>query len=84
MTSLVIDELNANDSEEGRLVAKTLVRLAKEGNASMLKLLYDRVEPQEPFTDEELEQLTPQQRYERVLAFLERAAARRDLPATRS
>ena len=84
LTLLVIEGLEANDKQEGREVAMTLIRLAREGNASMLKLLYDRVEPQDPFTDETNEELTDEERIDRFLRLVERARARRDQPTTRS
>jgi hypothetical protein len=84
MTELVIEELEANDKEEGRAIAKQLIKLAKDGNAAMLKVLYDRVQPASIQIEEEEEPLTHEQRMDRVLRLFERAGARRTQPATRS
>jgi hypothetical protein len=84
MTELVIDELEANDKEEGRAIAKQLIAEAKKGNASILKVLYDRIQPVTLLIEEEDEPLTDEQRMDRVLRLFERAGARRTQPATRS
>ena len=82
MTELVIEELEANDNAEGKAIAKQLINEAKKGNASILKVLYDRVQPPALVIEEPDTPLTDEQRMDRLLRLFERAGARRTLPDT--
>ena len=75
MTELVIDVLDAEDLTQGKAVAQKIVALAKDGNASLLKVLWDRVDPA-PSRNEQDEQITDEERIVKMLELLETARAR--------
>ena len=80
MTELVIDVLDAEDLTQGKAVAQKIVALAKDGNASLLKVLWDRVDPA-PSRNEQDEQITDEERIVKMLELLETARARSAGPA---
>ena len=80
MTELVIDVLDAEDLTQGKAVAQKIVALAKDGNASLLRVLWDRVDPA-PSRNEQDEQITDEERIVKMLELLETARARSAGPA---
>lgn len=80
ITQHLQDELSAEGAEQAKALARALIEKAKEGNASIAKLIFDRIDDRQIDNDEVL---TEEEVVERVTAILDRARQRRDHKAVR-
>ena len=78
ITEIIKEELSADGASGARELARSLIQKAREGNAAIAKLIFDRIE-EHPSNDDEV--LSEEEIVERVTAMLDRARKRKSQQA---